>query len=206
MKIDLNKKDDQPIKVFERKDDELKFVREESPEQRTEDFPDFSYLEYELYDKKYKIDLTPLLKVSNQGLEGVSAKEIDEHLERIAAFRHSVATLKELINKEYVRAIEDMERWQSQIWGSLYEVAINRRRELKERTGSTAGWFGSITKEELRGLMLIQFEEEYKKKRNVVNKYQTANNLLGNLLKILEDRGSQIQTILKRREGLRREI
>ena len=61
-----------------------------------------------------------------------------------------------------------------------------------------------FTKEELRGLMLRYYPNEYKERKGLVNRYITANNQLSQLLKILEDRGSQIQTILRRRAGLLR--
>ena len=170
------------------------------------EFPSYSILEYQLDGNIYKVDMSPLLSVSNSGLESASDKEIDEHLERLSTFRFSVATLKERINEELVRAQEQFEKWQSSIWEELYREAIERRKNLKTETKAAASWFGSINKEELRGLMLEIYWETYKNMKEPLSKFQYANNQLGNLLRILEDRGSQLQTILRRRTGLRREI
>jgi hypothetical protein len=170
------------------------------------DVPQFNVIQYDLYGKRYSMDVSPLLTISNAGLEGASDAEIDEHLEKIAAYRHSIATLKEAISTEFVKAQEAYAKWQSNKWVDVNKIALARRRELKEETGSTAGWFGSVTKEELHGILLTRFEEEYDKYNLPVVKYRMMDKVIGNLLKILEDRGSQVQTIIRRRQGLRREI
>ena len=173
-------------------------------EDKKERFPEFTIIDFELDGKRYYHDMAPLLKVSNVGLDHATDKEIDEHLERVSVFRFSVATLKELVQIELTKHQEAMDKWQSEIWEDLYETAIEHRKYLKTEKKATASWIGSITKEELRGLILRQYPDTYKDFRKVINKYTMANNQLGQLLKILEDRGSQLQTILRRRAGLLR--
>ena len=179
--------------------------RQEEPE-LTEEIPFFNIVEYELKGKRYKMDVTPLLQISNQGLEAATDLEIDDHLEKIAAFRHSIATLKEWINKKYIKVHEAFDKWQAEQWVELNRIALLRRKELKEETGGQGGWFGSITKEELKGLIMTKFPEHYRQHSDMVAKYRTMDKIIGNLLKILEDRGSQIQTIIRRKQGLRREV
>ena len=169
------------------------------------DVPFFNLIEYELYGERYKMDVSPLLTISNAGLESATDMEIDEHLEKIAAYRHSIATLKEAINLELVRASEAFESWQSRKWIEVSRIALSRRKQLKEETGSAAGWFGSVTKEELRGILMTEFKKDFNEIENKVLKYRMMDKVIGNLLKILEDRGSQVQTIIRRRQGLRRE-
>lgn len=168
--------------------------------------PQFNIIEYELNDKRYKMDVSPLLQISNKGLESATDAEIDDHLEKIAAFRHSIATLKEAISREYIKSQEAFDRWQSSKWIELNRIALIRRKQLKEETGGQGGWFGSITKEELKGLLLSEFSNEYTDHDLPVVKYRMMDKVIGNLLRILEDRGSQIQTIVRRRQGLRRDI
>ena len=170
------------------------------------DVPQFNIVEYDLYGIRYKMDVSPLLTISNKGLESASDAEIDEHLEKIAAYRHSIATLKEAIGTEFVKAQEAYDKWQSSKWIDVNRIAIQRRKDLKEETGSLGGWVGGITKEELRGILLTSFEEEYNQYNHPVVKYRMMDKVIGNLLKILEDRGSQIQTIVRRKVGLRREV
>ncbi len=168
------------------------------------DVPQFNVVEYDLYGTRYKMDVSPLLTITNAGLESATDMEIDEHLEKIAAYRHSIATLKEAIGTEFVKAQEAYDKWQSGKWIDVNRIAIERRRHLKEETGGQGGWFGSITKEELKGILLTSFEEEYNQYNHPVVKYRMMDRVIGNLLKILEDRGSQIQTIVRRKAGLRR--
>ena len=168
------------------------------------DVPQFNIVEYDLYGTRYQIDVSPLLTISNKGMESATDMEIDEHLEKIAAYRHSIATLKEAIGTEFVKAQEAYDKWQSSKWIDVNRIAIKRRKDLKEETSGLGGWFGSITKEELKGILLTNFEEEYNQRNDLVVKYKMMDKVIGNLLKILEDRGSQIQTIVRRRQGLRR--
>jgi len=170
------------------------------------DVPSFNIIEYELYGKRYSMDVSPLLSITNAGLESASDAEIDEHLEKIAAYRHSIATLKEAINIESVKAQEAYDKWQSEKWVEVNRIALLRRKNLKEETGSQGGWFGGVTKEELKGLLMTQFEEDYNKYHQRVIKYRMMDKVIGNLLDVLADRGSQIQTIVRRRQGLRREV
>ena len=170
------------------------------------DVPQFNVVEYDLYGTRYSMDVSPLLSISNKGLESATDAEIDEHLEKIAAYRHSIATLKEAIGTEFVKAQEAYDKWQSSKWVDVNRIAIQRRKNLREETGGLGGWFGSITKEELKGILLTSFEEEYNQHSHPVVKYRMMDKVIGNLLKILEDRGSQIQTIVRRKQGLRREV
>ena len=188
IKIDLGK--EEPTKI---------------PIEAIEEPPSFNIVEYELNGKRYKMNVTPLLQISNKGLEAATDLEIDEHLEKIAAFRHSIATLKETIGREHIKAQEAFDKWQSSKWIELNKLAMLRRKQIKEETGGQGGWFGSITKEELKGLLLSEFSNEYTEKDLPVVKYKMMDRVIGNLLKILEDRGSQVQTIIRRRQGLRRE-
>ena len=168
------------------------------------DVPHFNIVEYDLYGTRYQMDVSPLLTISNKGMESATDAEIDDHLEKIAAYRHSIATLKEAIGTELIKAQEAYDKWQSNKWVDVNRIAIKRRKDLKEETGGLGGWFGSITKEELKGILLTNFEEEYNQRNDLVVKYKMMDKVIGNLLKILEDRGSQIQTIVRRRQGLRR--
>jgi hypothetical protein len=172
----------------------------------TADVPHFNMVEYELNGKRYTMDVSPLLSITNEGLEAASDLEIDTHLEKIAAYRHSIATLKESIGNEHIRAQEKFEKWQSKNWNEAVKIALLSRKELKDETGAQGGWFGSVTKEEIKGIMMTKFESEYDLLNDALIKYKTMDKVIGNLLKILEDRGSQVQTIIRRRQGLRREV
>ena len=184
---------------------EFKKQREEpTDEVIKEEFPSFTIIEFELNGKKHKIDVAPLLRVSNEGLESAPDKVIDEHLEGLSVFRFSVATLKELVSNEYTKASQDFDRWTNKKWKDAYRFAIKRRQELKTETKSAASWIGSITKEEIKSIMLSAYSNEYIDAEYPSVKLKMINNQLGSLTKILEDRGSQIQTILRRRTGLQR--
>jgi hypothetical protein len=194
--MDININLDKPIKEQE----------EEKAEDITKDVPLFNIIEYELNGKLYRMDVSPLLQISNAGLESATDAEIDEHLEKIAAYRHSIAALKEAINTQFIKSQEAFDKWQSSKWVETNRIALLRRKNLKEETASQGGWFGSITKEELKGILLSEFSNEYVDHDLPVVKYRTMDRVIGNLLKILEDRGSQIQTIVRRRQGLRRDV
>ena len=53
---------------------------------------------------------------------------------------------------------------------------------------------------------MAKFSIDYIKYEHKVTKYRTMDKIIGNLLRILEDRGSQVQTIIRRRQGLRRDV
>jgi len=200
MKISLKNMNEEEVE----EEVEEETTEEVGPVVQLETFPEFTFIDFEVNGKRYYHDLSPLLRVTNAGLDQATDLEIDIHLEKLGVFRFSVAHLKELVQDELTKHQEALERWQSEIWGDLYSQAIDRRKELKSEKKATASWLGSITKEELRGLMLRTYPVKYKELKIIVNNYSRANNQLAQLLKILEDRGSQIQTILRRRAGLLR--
>lgn len=167
-----------------------------------EEFINFHLLEIEHNGKKHLYDIGPLISISNKTIESLSPEELDNALERTSAYRFSVAHLKELVNETLQENSENFDSWMANNWEFAVRVAIQRRKQIKSDEGSTAGWINSVTKEEIRGIIATHQTtiENYNSKIKQIWKYEKANRLLSNLLSILEDRGSQLQSIIKSRQ------
>lgn len=177
-------------------------VEEDQAKKQESDFVNFHILHIEDHGEEKQINIEPLLSISNKGLEFLSIEELDKSLEEVSAYRFSILTLKENITERLNAYKESIDEWQSANWTKAVKIAMNRRIQIKEDKKVSNGWFGSVTKEEIKGIYLSDKEAfpNYLQQTFKIRKYQKSSNILSDLLKILEDRGSQLQTIIKSKQ------
>jgi len=180
-------------------EDELKNIK---PDETINKFINFYILEIEINGELKRFNIEPLLSITNKNLEFLSLEELDSSLEGVSSYRFSILSLKEEINEKLTSLKEDLDKWHGENWETATNLALTRRKKQKDETKATGSWFGSITKEEIKGIYLSSHElfPDYLNKLSLIRKQQKRFNILNELLKILEDRGSQLQTIIKSKQ------
>lgn len=178
-------------------------LNKEKREEETKDesFINYHILNLEVDGKEYSFDVGPLISLSNKNLEYLSIEELENALEKTSSYRFSISTLKEKVNEKLSQFKEEFDKWQAENWFLATSIAVKRRKQIKDEENVPNNWFGSITKEEVRGLLAIaeDTKKEFQRLNHLIRKYDSAYNQLTNLLSILEDRGSQLQSIMRNR-------
>jgi len=185
------------IKTPEEKE-ELKNIKEEE----IKDELDFHIIEIPDKNGEFiKFNVEPLISLSNKDIEQLSPEELDNALNLIASYRFSILNLKANVDEIYEELKDDYRKWHSEKWELIVQEAVIRRNQIKAAEGVPNSWFGSITKEEIHGLIISNelTKAEYAKKSSQLRKYNKINEILDGLIEILRDRGSQLQTIMNRR-------
>jgi len=163
--------------------------------------PNFFKVSFSINGKVFIKAVDDLLVFEKESLDEVSDPELDNALNRVDYHRYTFLAAGCELETTIARKQRELKSWLAEAVKKVKLLIIRERRELKESENIPNNWFGSITKQEIEDKILTTKElaEEYKELQDTIAEMEKYKKVLFGLKDILQDRGSHLQSLIRRR-------
>ena len=170
--------------------------------ENTQNLEDTHIFDLKIGNRTYTVDTQWLLNLKTGLTDSLGDLELEDSLQRVAGYLHTFSSAYECANREKIKVELEYEIWYEQLFKIMEETLIKEYQQeinagLRSKTNSTP------TRSNVHTKLICSREIEYREQTTKLNEAKANADYLFRELKLIESRGTHLQTLIKSRQAVR---
>jgi hypothetical protein len=170
--------------------------------ENTQNLEDTYIFDLKIGDRTYKVDTQWLLNLKTGLTDRLSDLELEDSLQRVAGYLHTFSSAYECVNRERSREELEYEIWYEKLF-SITEETIIKEYQNEINAGLRSKSNSTPTKGNVHTRLVVEYEGDYRERTSKLNELKEDAEYLFRELKLIESRGTHLQTLIKSRQAVR---